>query len=48
MVDASSPVYTPILGFFSITGIPMAGYLFKRGIDGANAYADKVDKLDGM
>lgn len=43
-----SPFYTPILGIFSVTGIPTAGYLFFKAVGAANAEAERMDKLDGV
>ena len=48
IVDSSSPLYTPILAIFALTGIPMAGFLFKNAVDGANKMAEYYDKQDGF
>lgn len=39
--------YAPILGFFAVTGLPTAGFLFYKSVQTANAEADRMDKLDG-
>lgn len=48
IVYPDSPLYTPILGLFSVTGIPTAGYLFFKAVGAANAEAERMDKLDGV
>lgn len=44
----SSPLYTPILGLFALTGLPTAGVLFFKAISTANAEAERQDRLDGF
>lgn len=48
LLPPSSPFYTPILGFFAITGLPSAGFLFTKAIKAANEAADRQDKADGF
>lgn len=48
IIYPDSPLYTPILGLFSVTGIPTAGYLFFKAVGAANAEAERMDKLDGV
>lgn len=47
VIQPDSPLYTPILGFFAITGLPTAGYLFYKAVQSANKAAERMDKLDG-
>ena len=47
VIHPDSPLYTPILGFFALTGLPTAGFLFYRAVSAANAEAERLDKLDG-
>lgn len=47
VIQPDSPLWAPILGLFAITGIPMAGFLFFKGVEGANKAAELQDKLDG-
>ena len=30
VIQPDSPLYTPILGFFALTGFPTAGFLFYK------------------
>lgn len=48
VIQPDSPFYVPILGTFSVTGIPTAGYLFIKAVGAANAEAERMDKLDGV
>ena len=48
VIYPDSPLYTPILGVFAVTGIPTAGFLFIKAVGAANAEAEKMDKLDGV
>lgn len=47
VIYPDSPLYTPILGVFALTGIPSAGYLFFKAVGAANAEAERMDKMDG-
>mmetsp|Transcript_14564 Transcript_14564/g.40977 ORF Transcript_14564/g.40977 Transcript_14564/m.40977 type:complete len:167 (-) Transcript_14564:171-671(-) len=47
VIEPDSPVWAPILLFFSITGVPMAGFLFVKAITAANKAAEAMDNLDG-
>lgn len=47
VVPADSPFYAPLLGFFVISGLPLAGFLFYRAVAAANRDAERMDKLDG-
>lgn len=47
VIQPDSPLYAPILGFFAITGLPTAGFLFYKAVSAANAEAERMDKLDG-
>eukprot|EP01024_Parvocaulis_polyphysoides_P068778 TRINITY_DN8395_c0_g1_i2.p2 TRINITY_DN8395_c0_g1~~TRINITY_DN8395_c0_g1_i2.p2 ORF type:complete len:156 (+),score=18.19 TRINITY_DN8395_c0_g1_i2:129-596(+) len=48
VVPPTSPLYAPILGFFAFTGLPTAGFLFFKSIQGANAMAERMDEIDGV
>lgn len=48
VIYPDSPFYAPILGLFSFTGIPTAGFLFIKAVGAANAEAERMDKLDGV
>lgn len=41
-----SPLYTPILGFFALTGLPFAGWLFYQAVSVANEQSDRMNKVD--
>ena len=43
-----SPLYTPILGFFAVTGLPTAGWLFFKAVESANQAAERMDEVDGF
>ena len=47
VIEPDSPLYTPILGVFAVTGIPTAGVLFFKGVSAANAEAERMDAQDG-
>ena len=47
VVNADSGLYAPILGWFVFTGFPLAGWFWKKGIDGANEASELQDKIDG-
>lgn len=47
VVGADSGLYAPILGWFVFTGFPLAGFFWKKGIDGANEASEAQDKMDG-
>lgn len=47
VVTKESPLYAPILGWFVITGFPLAGWLWMKGIAGANEASELQDKIDG-
>ena len=47
VVGADSFAYKPILFWFIGTGFPLAGWLWTKGIAGANEAAELQDKLDG-
>lgn len=48
VVGPDSALYAPILGFFAVTGLPTAGFLFFKAVSSANALADSMDKQDGV
>lgn len=47
VIQPDSPLYTPILGFFAITGLPTSAFLFFKAVQSANKEAERMDKLDG-
>ncbi|KAL4430667.1 hypothetical protein ABPG75_005923 [Micractinium tetrahymenae] len=47
VIQPDSPLYAPVLGFFAVTGLPTAGFLFYKAVRAANAEAERMDKLDG-
>jgi hypothetical protein len=47
VIQPDSPLWAPILGLFAFTGLPTAGFLFFKGVSGANADAERQDRLDG-
>lgn len=47
VVQSDSGLYAPILGWFVFTGFPLAGWFWKKGIDGANEASELQDKMDG-
>jgi hypothetical protein len=47
VIEADSPLYAPILGFFAISGLPMAAFLFYKAVSSANKASERMDKLDG-
>ena len=47
VVDASSGLYKPILGWFIVTGFPLSAILWTKGIEGANKASELTDKMDG-
>lgn len=46
VLPPDSPLYTPILGTFAVTGLPTSGYLFYLCVKKANADADMMDRID--
>ena len=48
VIEPDSPLWLPILGLFAATGLPTAGFLFFKGIQAANAEADRMDRMDGL
>lgn len=47
VIEPDSPLWAPILLFFAVTGLPTAGFLFFKGIQGFNEDADRQNKIDG-
>eukprot|EP00877_Chromochloris_zofingiensis_P013557 jgi/Chrzof1/8455/Cz03g11070.t1 len=47
VIEPSNPLWAPILGFFALTGLPTAGFLFFKGVNAANEAAEKQDRIDG-
>ena len=47
VVESTSGLYKPILGWFIVTGFPLSAFLWTKGIEGANKASELTDKLDG-
>ncbi|VFQ74920.1 unnamed protein product [Cuscuta campestris] len=47
IVRSDSVFYTPLLGFFAVTGIPTSAYLWFKSVQVANKEAEEQDKKDG-
>ncbi|KAL5717427.1 hypothetical protein ACHQM5_010429 [Ranunculus cassubicifolius] len=47
LVYPDSVLYAPILGFFAITGIPTAAFLWYKSVQVANKEAEEQDRKDG-
>eukprot|EP00465_Bigelowiella_longifila_P004970 CAMPEP_0185266222 /NCGR_PEP_ID=MMETSP1359-20130426/30374_1 /TAXON_ID=552665 /ORGANISM="Bigelowiella longifila, Strain CCMP242" /LENGTH=115 /DNA_ID=CAMNT_0027855927 /DNA_START=212 /DNA_END=559 /DNA_ORIENTATION=- len=47
VIPADSPLYLPLLGTFALTGLPSAGWLFFRGVQGFNDWQAALDRMDG-
>jgi len=45
VLPPSSPLYTPILALFALTGLPSAGWLFFKAVTTANEEAERQDKV---
>ena len=45
VLPPSSPLYTPILALFALTGLPSAGWLFYKAVTTANEEAERQDKV---
>lgn len=48
IIQPDSPLWLPILGFFSITGLPSTGFLFYKAISSANKASEEADRQDGF
>ncbi|GAB2230953.1 hypothetical protein Droror1_Dr00027233 [Drosera rotundifolia] len=48
VVNSDSIFYVPILGFFAITGIPTAAFLWFKAVRIANEEAEEQDRSDGF
>ena len=47
VVQSTSALYKPILGWFIVTGFPLSAFFWMKGIDGANKASALTDKMDG-
>jgi len=47
VLQPDNPLWAPVLLFMAVTGYPVAGLLFKAGVDGFNEDAERQDRLDG-
>uniref|UniRef100_A0A1J3G173 Uncharacterized protein n=1 Tax=Noccaea caerulescens TaxID=107243 RepID=A0A1J3G173_NOCCA len=48
VLDSDSIFYTPVLGFFALTGIPTSVFLWFKSVEAANKEAAEQDKRDGF
>ncbi|GAB4827758.1 hypothetical protein Ancab_034644 [Ancistrocladus abbreviatus] len=48
VVNSDSIFYAPLLGFFAITGIPTAAFLWFKSVQVANKEAEEQDRRDGF
>ncbi|KAG7560467.1 hypothetical protein ISN45_Aa05g019980 [Arabidopsis thaliana x Arabidopsis arenosa] len=48
VLDSDSIFYTPVLGFFALTGIPTSVFLWFKSVEAANKEAQEQDKRDGF
>nr|XP_043606495.1 uncharacterized protein LOC122578576 [Erigeron canadensis] len=47
VLNSDSIFYTPVLGFFAITGLPTAAFLWFKSVQVANKEAEEQDRRDG-
>ena len=47
VVNSDSPLYTPILATFFVTGYPTSAFLFSKCVAAANEASAEADKQDG-
>eukprot|EP00470_Lotharella_oceanica_P005522 CAMPEP_0170174904 /NCGR_PEP_ID=MMETSP0040_2-20121228/8088_1 /TAXON_ID=641309 /ORGANISM="Lotharella oceanica, Strain CCMP622" /LENGTH=110 /DNA_ID=CAMNT_0010416729 /DNA_START=269 /DNA_END=601 /DNA_ORIENTATION=+ len=47
VIPYGNPLWLPILGFFGITGLPSATWLFIQGVNGFNEWQAALDRMDG-
>jgi hypothetical protein len=47
VLQPDNPLWAPVLLFMGVTGLPTAGFLFYKGVQGANEAAELQDKMDG-
>ncbi|XP_071694116.1 uncharacterized protein [Rutidosis leptorrhynchoides] len=47
VLNSDSIFYAPVLGFFAITGLPTAGFLWYKSVQVANKEAEEQDRRDG-
>eukprot|EP00897_Mesotaenium_endlicherianum_P005187 jgi/Mesen1/4697/ME000241S03732 len=47
VVFPGNPLYVPILGIFTFTGLPLSAYLFSKSIKAFNKLSDDTDREDG-
>ncbi|XP_010532983.1 PREDICTED: uncharacterized protein LOC104808852 [Tarenaya hassleriana] len=48
VLSSDSIFYTPLLGFFAITGIPTSAFLWFKSVQAANKEAEEQDRRDGF
>ncbi|XP_010542023.1 PREDICTED: uncharacterized protein LOC104815359 [Tarenaya hassleriana] len=48
VLSSDSVFYTPLLGFFAITGIPTSAFLWFKSVQAANKEAEEQDRRDGF
>ncbi|KGN49525.1 uncharacterized protein LOC116401609 isoform X2 [Cucumis sativus] len=47
IINSDSILYAPLLGFFALTGIPTAAFLWFKSVEVANKEAEDQDRRDG-
>ncbi|KAH9297301.1 hypothetical protein KI387_028983 [Taxus chinensis] len=47
VVNPDSVFYAPLLGFFTLTGLPTSAFLWFKSIEAANKAAEEQDRQDG-
>eukprot|EP00471_Norrisiella_sphaerica_P006900 CAMPEP_0184484196 /NCGR_PEP_ID=MMETSP0113_2-20130426/5912_1 /TAXON_ID=91329 /ORGANISM="Norrisiella sphaerica, Strain BC52" /LENGTH=115 /DNA_ID=CAMNT_0026865065 /DNA_START=380 /DNA_END=727 /DNA_ORIENTATION=- len=47
VISPDSPLWLPLLGSFALTGLPSAGWLFIKGVQGFNDWQEAIDRMDG-
>uniref|UniRef100_A0A1D1Y4W4 Dimethylaniline monooxygenase [N-oxide-forming] 1 n=1 Tax=Anthurium amnicola TaxID=1678845 RepID=A0A1D1Y4W4_9ARAE len=48
LLKSDSVFYTPLLGFFVFTGIPMSAFLWFKSVQAANKASEEQDRRDGF
>jgi len=48
VLPPDSPLYTPVLATFFVTGFPTSAYLFSKCVQAANEASAAADRADGF
>ncbi|KAK9074836.1 hypothetical protein SSX86_003157 [Deinandra increscens subsp. villosa] len=48
LLNSDSIFYAPVLGFFAVTGVPTAAFLWFKSVQVANKEAEEQDRRDGF